>query len=127
MYNTGKIITGLIIFVVIFAYPLYSNIGKAAPQPKPELPPKTVATKCLAPTEYMRTSHMQMLDTWRNDVVRSGLRVYLAENGKAYNMSLQNTCMECHKDKAKFCDTCHNYAGVSPYCWTCHLPPKENK
>jgi len=34
--------------------------------------------------------------------------------------------MDCHNNKTKFCDQCHNYAGVSPYCWECHIEPKEN-
>ena len=24
-----------------------------------------------------------------------------------------------------FCDRCHNYLAVSPYCWDCHVDPKE--
>jgi hypothetical protein len=42
-------------------------------------------------------------------------------------MSLQNTCMQCHPNKAEFCDRCHNYASVKPYCWDCHVEPKEKK
>jgi len=62
MYDSGKIITGLVIFVAIFTYPLWSNLGAAAPVPKPQLPPKNVATQCVADTNYMRTSHMVMLN-----------------------------------------------------------------
>jgi hypothetical protein len=36
-----------------------------------------------------------------------------------------NTCMQCHTSKKKFCDTCHAYASVTPYCWDCHLAPVE--
>ena len=49
----------------------------------------------------------------------------MAANGKAYNMSLQNTCMKCHPNKSEFCDKCHNYTSVKPYCWDCHVEPKE--
>ncbi|MGD8893899.1 MAG: menaquinol oxidoreductase, partial [Desulfobacterales bacterium] len=38
-----------------------------------------------------------------------------------------NTCLDCHEEKAEFCDKCHNYASVSPYCWECHIDPKETK
>jgi len=41
-------------------------------------------------------------------------------------MSLQNTCMECHSNKSKFCDQCHTYAAVNPFCWECHIQPEEN-
>ena len=36
-------------------------------------------------------------------------------------MSLQNECMRCHSNKKKFCDECHNYMAVKPYCWDCHI------
>lgn len=127
MYDSGKIITGLVIFLAIFTYPLWSNLGKAAPVPKPELPPKSVATQCVADTNYMRTSHMTLLNVWRDDVVRMGDRVYVSPNGKAYNMSLTNTCLECHSDKVKFCDQCHNYLAVAPFCWDCHQVPKPKE
>jgi cytochrome c oxidase subunit 2 len=39
-------------------------------------------------------------------------------------MSLQNTCMHCHSNKQKFCDECHTYVAVKPYCWDCHIAPK---
>jgi len=42
-------------------------------------------------------------------------------------MSLQNGCMTCHSNKKKFCDECHNYMAVVPYCWDCHIQPKEKE
>ena len=38
-------------------------------------------------------------------------------------MSLTNTCLGCHSNKAQFCDQCHNYLEVTPYCWDCHVDP----
>lgn len=125
MYDTGKIISGIIIFLAIFTLPLWWQMGKAAPVPKPQLPTKE--KHCIESKEYMRTSHMQLLDTWRNNVVRDAGRIYVGLNGKKYNMSLNNDCMACHKDKAKFCDKCHNYLGVDPYCWDCHMAPQQPK
>ena len=75
----------------------------------------------------MRTSHMKLLDEWRHEVVRDGDRFYKAANGETYYKSLQVTCMECHSNKSKFCDQCHDYMAVSPYCWDCHIAPKENE
>ena len=50
------------------------------------------------------------------------------KKGKEFEMSLSNTCIECHDNKAEFCDRCHNYASVRPYCWDCHIDnPKEMK
>jgi hypothetical protein len=68
-----------------------------------------------------------LLDEWRHTVVRDGERYYKAKNGKVYYKSLQTTCLDCHSNKSKFCDQCHNYVGMVPYCWTCHIEPKENK
>jgi hypothetical protein len=42
-------------------------------------------------------------------------------------MSLTGTCLDCHSDKEKFCDACHTYSAVDPYCWDCHVIPEEAK
>ena len=77
-------------------------------------------------TEYMKAEHMQLLDVWRDSVVREGQRIYVNPEGKEFNMSLSNTCLDCHSNKAEFCDRCHHYASVRPYCWSCHIEnPKE--
>ncbi len=127
MYNKGKIITGLVIFVVLFASPFLYGLVKSEPPPEPELTAKAKEAKqCVEAKEFMVESHMQLLNEWRDEAVRIGNRIYVATNGKEYTVSLQNTCMDCHSNKSKFCDQCHNYAGVSPYCWECHIEPKEN-
>ncbi len=127
MYDAGKIITGLIIFLCLITFPSWYNVvgGKAAYTPEPKI--VTEEKQCVEPTQYMRTSHMQLLDDWRNAVVREGNRVYVATDGKKYNMSLSNTCLNCHSNKAEFCDQCHNYVEVTPTCWNCHVIPEENK
>jgi len=125
MYNAGKIITGIVIFVAIFTLPFWWQLGRAADKPKPELPKNQ--KQCVLDTEYMRTSHMQLLDQWRNSVVRDNNRLFLGKDGRVYNMSLTNECFRCHQSKTKFCDQCHNYLAVSPYCWECHLTPEQVK
>ena len=122
MYNKGAIVTGLLIFAVIVTFPVWYNHLKAAPAPKLEYTEKAkAAEKCVESTEYMKAEHMQLLDIWREKVVREGKRTYVNPEGKSFNMSLSNTCLDCHSNKAEFCDRCHNYASVSPYCWDCHL------
>jgi len=125
MYDTKKIMTGLVIFLVLITFPLWYNRGKAAPVADP-VPPKSGGV-CVEATEYMSASHMQLLDKWRDSVVRDATRMYDSKIGNSYNMSLTKTCLECHTSKADFCDRCHNYAGVSPYCWTCHFDNMEGK
>ncbi|MFC1516195.1 sulfate reduction electron transfer complex DsrMKJOP subunit DsrJ [Thermodesulfobacteriota bacterium] len=128
MYDRGKVTAGLIIFVVMVTFPFWYNHGKAAPAPEIKLSEKAKAAKeCVRPKEFMTGQHMQLLDTWRDTVVRGAQRTYVNENGKEFNMSLTNTCLDCHEQKAEFCDKCHNYASVSPYCWDCHIDPKEKK
>jgi hypothetical protein len=128
LYNKGLIFAGLAIFLVAATSPFWNNFGKAAPVPEPVLSAKAKAAKtCVSSTEYMKANHMQLLNEWRNSVVRDANRVYVGADGKRYTMSLSNTCLGCHSNKAEFCDKCHNYASVNPYCWDCHIDkPKES-
>ena len=127
MQNGAKIIVGLIVFAVLLGYPVWNNIGKKV-YAKPELQmPKNGSKQCVEETEWMRAEHMVLLDEWKQSVVRDANRIYINHEGKEYLMSLQNTCMDCHSSKAEFCDKCHNSLAVSPYCWDCHIPPKEAK
>ena len=122
MKDKKFIITGLIIFIVITTFPFWYNRGKAAPAPELQLTDKAKAAKvCVRSTEYMKAEHMQLLDVWREAVVREGERIYVNPDGKEFNMSLSNTCLDCHANKTEFCDRCHNYASVRPYCWDCHI------
>jgi hypothetical protein len=118
------ILAGLCAFLVLITLPIWwdAAAGTTSKGPEPVLPVNEKA--CVAPTEYMKTSHMKLLIDWREQVVRNDIRSYTAFNGKIYKMSLTGTCMGCHADKAKFCDRCHNYAGVSLACWDCHVDPK---
>ncbi len=129
MNDMGKIIAGLIIFLIIITFPLWYNIinGKAGYKPELEILTANEADRdaCVESTEYMREKHMDLLNKWRDDVVRKSLRVHTAPDGKKYNMSLSFTCMDCHSNKANFCDKCHNYLSVDPYCWECHLTPDD--
>ncbi len=137
MYDAGKIITGLVIFVGIVTYPIWGSIGESIDMPEPEI--KTTGQTCVESAEYMRANHMQLLNNWRDEVVRDGERVYTSqEHGTKFDKSLASTgmsvmghgekksCMDCHSNKKEFCDSCHDYTAVAPYCWTCHLEPKEN-
>jgi hypothetical protein len=126
MNDKKWIILGLFIFLVLFLSPLWYNLlikaGTAAPAPEPVLTEKAkAAQQCVRSTDYMIAEHMQLLDLWRHSVVRNGQREYVNPEGKTFNMSLSNTCLDCHSNKAEFCDRCHNYASVRPYCWDCHI------
>jgi len=124
MYNKGLIISGLVIFVLFVTFPIWFNGLDAGPLPKPELPPGG-EKECVAPAAEMRDTHMQLLNVWRDDVLRNADRVKVTVGGKEYQKGLQMACMQCHSNKEKFCDTCHEYAAVSPTCWDCHITPTE--
>lgn len=127
MKDKKFIIAGLVIFLIIVLFPFWYNRGKAVPPPELKLTDKAKAAKeCVRSKDYMKAEHMQILDLWREVVVREGQRVYTNPQGKEFVMSLSNTCLDCHSNKAEFCDKCHNYASVRPYCWDCHIEnPKE--
>lgn len=131
MNDKSKIVIGLIIFLAIITFPFWYNMGKATSAPEPKLSDKAKAAKvCVEPKEYMKAEHMHILDNWRNEVVRKGNRTYKSSTGKEYNISLssgEESCLGCHTNKAEFCDKCHDYASVEPYCWDCHIDPKEEK
>ncbi len=128
MYNKEIIGAGLVIFVILFTFPFWYNLGKAAPAPELQLTDKAKTEKsCIQSKAYMKAEHMQLLNVWRDTVVRDAKRAYVSASGKEFDMSLSNTCMDCHSNKAEFCDRCHNYASVSPYCWDCHVYPEEKK
>jgi hypothetical protein len=128
IYDKGLVIVGLCIFVIVITFPFWFNLGNAAPAPELKISEKAKAAKeCVVPKEEMKYEHMQILNEWRDTVVRDAKRIYVSSSGKEFNMSLTNTCLDCHAEKAEFCDKCHNYASVSPYCWECHIDPKETK
>ncbi|MFZ6016903.1 MAG: sulfate reduction electron transfer complex DsrMKJOP subunit DsrJ [Nitrospirota bacterium] len=133
MYNGWKIIIGIIIFAALVTSPFLFSGGKVVAKPDPKIDTPEIQKlpenerKCVESKEFMKTEHMKLLNDWRDSVVREGNRIYIGAGGKNYDMSLQNTCMKCHSNKKKFCDECHNYAAVKPYCWDCHIEPKEKE
>lgn len=127
MYDAGKIIVGLIIFIGLFTSPIWYDFasGESSKKPNIVLPVNEDMKECVASTEYMRASHMDLLNEWRDEVVREGNRIYTSPTGKKFEMSLTKTCTNCHSNKTQFCDQCHDYLGVTPYCWDCHVEPPQ--
>lgn len=131
MGDKGKIIIGLFVFIFLSTFPFWYGRGKTG-----SLPPLSLDTpkikemaikKCLEPTTYMRVSHMELLNSWREAVVREGKNIYVNQAGEKIAMNLSLTCLGCHSNKDKFCDVCHNFSGVKPACWSCHVVPGEVK
>jgi len=117
MYDGGRIITGLIIALALFLFPFYWDAGFASKAPEIELTPKAKEAKvCVLEKDFMRTNHMKLLDQWRHQVVRDAERYYTTEDGRVFYKSLQVTCMDCHSNKTKFCDQCHNVPQLYGCC-----------
>jgi len=125
MYDSSKIITGIIIFTGLLTFPFWFALGKENFTPKPDLNTPAIQQltekECIEDTEFMISNHMKLLNDWRTTVVREGKSVYVAGDGEEYDMSLQKTCLECHSNKQQFCDQCHTYSKVEPDCWDCHI------
>jgi hypothetical protein len=129
MYDASKIVAGLAVFVVLATSPLWYNFLSAASPEAPDLKlPTNGSTECVEAKDFRRANHMDLLDQWRDTVVRDDVRTYTSEmSGKDYTMSLSDTCLDCHSNKEKFCDACHTYSAVDPYCWDCHVIPEEGQ
>ncbi len=127
MYDTGKIVIGIIVFLAIFSIPfVYSQVSGDADE-VPDLEPAlesltSQGLQCVEDVDYMRAKHMDLLVNWRDEVVRGADREYVSENsGEIFDKSLTDTCLEqCHTNKSDFCDQCHTYVNVQPGCWECH-------
>jgi len=125
MYNSNKVILGIIVFVLFFGMPFWLNLGRAKPLPKPELPDDE--KECVESRAYMRAYHMKMLLEWRVKRVREGQVYYINSQGKSFRIGLQNTCMKCHRSVENFCNRCHKTISANPDCWRCHIAPEEVK
>ena len=126
MYDGGKIIFGLLIFVGLVTFPIWYTYGSGGPGQPPEIVAPANEKACVESKEFMAAWHMDLLNQWRDSVVREGNRISTTAAGDKFEMSLSNGCMSCHSNKTEFCDRCHDYAGVEPYCWDCHIEPKED-
>ena len=126
MSDFGKIIAGLVVFIALVTFPFwYGAASGKAEAPNPKLTAEIQGKSCVMPKEYMRAYHMDLLDDWRDEAVREGLRVHVAHDGQIHDKSLTNTCLKCHSNQEEFCDACHNYLGVVPYCWDCHIDARR--
>jgi hypothetical protein len=129
MKDKARIYTGLAVFLGLILIPVWYNLASGKSAYRPDIVIKTAKLsgkdKCILPAEYMRASHMTLLQGWRESVVRTGDRNYVSPDGRAFRRSLTGTCLDCHSNKQSFCDRCHDYASVRPDCWNCHVAPQE--
>ena len=90
MGDKGKILFGLAVFVILVTYPFWSRLA-AAGEPeggRPELELPANETDCIEETSFMTANHMDLLNQWRDGLVRDGNPEYTAADGKTYLKSL---------------------------------------
>jgi len=147
MNDKPVILVGLVVGLAVLTFPFWYTraAGKSGSPPQLELPKGE--SRCVEDVAYMRAHHMELLNEWRDAVVRQGDQApYVSKAfGTKYEKSLTKTCMGCHANRETFCDKCHEYAGVSSLhpvpplgtdrsaqagmpgigCWDCHhVEPK---
>lgn len=127
--NRGMIYAGIAVFLIAATFPFWYGKGRAVHPPDLRLDTPAIEALreklCVEPAGFMRTDHMKLLTAWRDGAVREGRRTYTAADGRVFEVSLTGACMKCHDNKGQFCDRCHDYAGVKPACWSCHIIPRE--
>ncbi len=128
MYHKKYVIPFILVFLIGFFTPYWYNAMASSfgYEPKIEKP----KGECVEDPKWMTSNHMLLLQQWRTQAIRHGAeggRTYVSFTyGKVYHAST-NTCWECHEDKTKFCDKCHDYIGIKPECWDCHYIPTLEK
>ena len=90
MYDSGKILIGIIVFLILFTSPTWYDLVFGTPAKKPDLvlPTKEDQKECVMSTEYMRDNHMELLNVWRDESVRKGNKIFTTASGKEFEMSL---------------------------------------
>ena len=125
MNEKGVIYAGLVIFLAVATFPFWYRpaAGKAVGAPDLEMP--AGQSQCVEDRAFMLANHMDLLNQWRDKVVREGEKTYKSKaHGTTYDMSLTRTCLDCHASRQEFCQKCHSYTNVEPTCWGCHLEQK---
>lgn len=120
MTDKPRIIIGLVFVLVAVTFPFWYALAAGPPGEPPEL--ELPEGECVQ--ENMRADHMDVLEKWRQQVVREGDKSKIKIAGKEYDKSLTKTCMGCHTSRQNFCAKCHDYADVQPTCWNCHNETK---
>ena len=118
LYNRGKIIAGIAVFLIVATFPFWYGRGKAVPPPDLKLDTPAIQRlkekRCVETAPYMRANHMKLLAAWRHGAVREGIRSYTAADGRTFQVSLTGTCLNCHSNKDKFATDATIMPGPNP-------------
>ena len=72
MHDGGKIAAGLVIFLALVTLPMWYQVARGAETKPPKLALVADSKDCVAPNQYMRVLHMDLLNVWRDEAVRDG-------------------------------------------------------
>ncbi|MCL0040158.1 sulfate reduction electron transfer complex DsrMKJOP subunit DsrJ [Thermodesulfovibrionales bacterium] len=129
MYDSGKVIIGIAIFLAFVMFPFYINIGVVVEKPEPCLDTPVIQAleikECVKPAHIMRATHIALLDNWKDLASRYGERLFVTEDKREFDISLQMTCMHCHSNYERFCMECHAFVAIDVGCWECHVVPEK--
>jgi hypothetical protein len=118
MLSKNKSAVAVVALVLIVLSPIaYYGIRDAFfPSANPFLEkPDPKYKECVRDTLYMRFHHMDLLKEIRVQVVREGIRS---------DLSLEQ-CRECHTNRGRFCNQCHNDVNLNLDCFGCHNYPES--
>ena len=118
MIDGGRIVGGIAILLVSAAVPIWVVSVHGATQTGVFAAGR--GSRCIEPRARMRREHPQLLATWRQLAVRTGVRQYQTQDGLRVRISLVGSCLGCHGNATEFCDRCHATVAVSLDCWGCH-------
>ena len=86
MGDRPLILAGLTLFVGLVTNPIWHGaLDRKAALAAPSVKLPAQEKQCVAPMSYMRSSHMKLLEGWRDEAVRDGQRQFVAFNGKTYD------------------------------------------
>ena len=91
MSDKPTILIGLVVFVVLATVPIWYALGIADEESAPaypadlELPENS--SQCVEDRQYMIANHMDLLNRWRDEVVRDGDNSRIEIGGQLYEKS----------------------------------------
>jgi hypothetical protein len=112
--NKGAVTAVILALIILLPIGFYAIRDAFSQNTEPFLEmPDPKYKECVRDTEYMRFNHWVLLKELREEVVREGKKADVA----------LSDCRDCHTNRERFCNECHNIANVSLDCFGCHNYP----
>jgi hypothetical protein len=114
--NKGAITVAILALIILLPIGFYALRDAFSQGAEPFLEkPDPKYDECVRDVEYMRFNHWVLLKELREEVVREGKEVDVA----------LSDCRDCHTNRERFCNECHNIANVYLDCFGCHYYPES--